>query len=167
MGHQEQASFKTPTRIPRPVSMVSSPRSPSIRAVPYNHADRPVHASWAPGNYSPSSWPFPKSTKSSSMSGTSHPSSTPKAAFCLQTSKPRDLGAATTRRPDAHNPHMETMNNDPDSRSGNENVATGDRTSSHAGNHDQTTRDRSSDGHESIITQIYAPHQSSATVAGM
>ncbi|KAK3303102.1 uncharacterized protein B0T15DRAFT_402399 [Chaetomium strumarium] len=58
---------KSPTRIPRPTFMATSPRTPSIRAVPYSHTARTAPASRASGRYSPSSWPFPKSEESSSL----------------------------------------------------------------------------------------------------
>ncbi|KAK3904223.1 hypothetical protein C8A05DRAFT_42662 [Staphylotrichum tortipilum] len=59
-----------PSRIPRPTFMAASPRTPSIRAVPYSHMDRVAATSKAAGNYSPSSWPFPKSAKPSSLDAT-------------------------------------------------------------------------------------------------
>ena len=65
-----EPTSQTPTRIPRPTFMATSPRSPStpsIRAVPYSHMDRINTSCGTGGSYSPSSWPFPKSTKSSAL----------------------------------------------------------------------------------------------------
>ncbi|KAK4145669.1 uncharacterized protein C8A04DRAFT_35705 [Dichotomopilus funicola] len=58
---------RTPTRIPRPSFAASSPRAPSIRAVPYSHLDRVGATSKMAGNYSPSNWPFKNPTENRSM----------------------------------------------------------------------------------------------------
>ncbi|KAL2187082.1 hypothetical protein L209DRAFT_764075 [Thermothelomyces heterothallicus CBS 203.75] len=57
---------KTPTRIPRPTSPAASPRTPSIRAVPYSAITRVRTASMMEGSYSPLSWPFPRTADCSS-----------------------------------------------------------------------------------------------------
>ncbi|KAL2265940.1 hypothetical protein VTJ83DRAFT_5292 [Remersonia thermophila] len=66
-----------PSRIPRPTFMEnlpSSPRPPSIRRVPYGYMERPSTAPGLGGNYSPSSWPFPKQNPTMSTSRNSKPS---------------------------------------------------------------------------------------------
>ncbi|KAK4234988.1 hypothetical protein C8A03DRAFT_46785 [Achaetomium macrosporum] len=140
MGSLDSAS-KSPTRIPRPTFMATSPRTLSIRAVPYNHTDQVASASRTSGRYSPSSWPLPKSVESSSL----------------------ELWLATTPRRKAQSDN-DAMKRAESIRSGHRATASAASSLTATDSILQTARDEVSRGHvraeasfHSVETQIYAP----------
>lgn len=78
----------------------------------------------------------------------------------------RDLSTTTGLRYEAHNSNTDTMNDNSTTRPIQQGIAIGPRVSSLGGTRDQASRDRASSGHESVVTQIYAPRHSNATVSG-
>ncbi|KAK4039517.1 hypothetical protein C8A01DRAFT_47005 [Parachaetomium inaequale] len=141
---------KTPTRIPRPTFMAASPRTPSIRAVPYSHTDRVATASGMAGSYSPLSWPFPKSAKCSSL----------------------DLSAAATQQRDARDARDADRNNmsRTESMKSNHPATPSAASAATATRSFQMAQDRLSTAHrrdvsfDSVETQIYAPRQRDSSV---
>ncbi|KAK4149331.1 hypothetical protein C8A00DRAFT_47037 [Chaetomidium leptoderma] len=139
----------SPTRIPRPTFMAASPRTPSIRAVPYSHTDRAATASMLARSHSPSNWPFPNTTKPS----------------------PLDLSVTVTQDRDARGADLKNMSRSGSMKSRHRTTASAASASTMTGSLHQTARDGPSGGHTranvslcSVETQIYAPTHGGGSV---
>ncbi|KAH6842594.1 hypothetical protein B0I37DRAFT_393115 [Chaetomium sp. MPI-CAGE-AT-0009] len=133
--------LKTPTRIPRPTFETASPRTPSIRAVPYNPMNEVRTASRMTGDYSPTSWPFPKSAKRPSL----------------------DLSETTTQHRDAPDADCNNINRTESIKSRHRATASVASEATMTGsfqmtkNEVSTARSRADVSRDSVETQIYAP----------
>ncbi|KAK3294957.1 uncharacterized protein B0H64DRAFT_324024 [Chaetomium fimeti] len=144
--------LKTPTRIPRPTFVTASPRTPSIRAVPYSPMNEVVTASRMTGGYSPTSWPFPKSAKRSSL--------TDRLSSLIAS---RDLSETTTQHCDAPDADRNNINRTENTRLSHQATASGaseatmTRSFQMPKSEVSTARIRADVSRDSVETQIYAP----------
>ncbi|EAQ84710.1 predicted protein [Chaetomium globosum CBS 148.51] len=155
--------LKTPTRIPRPTFVAASPRTPSIRAVPYNAVDGVTTASSMTGSYSPTSWPFPKSAKRLSLYDRLHCVDAGRLFLLIAS---RDLPTAATQHCDAPGASCSDINQTESAKSHHRTTASTASEATIIGsfqmakNEVSMARGRADVSRDSVETQIYAPRHS-------
>lgn len=161
--------LKTPTRIPRPTFVAASPRTPSIRAVPYNAVDGVTTASSMTGSYSPTSWPFPKSAKRLSLYDRLHCVDAGRLFLLIAS---RDLPTAATQHCDAPGASCSDINQTESAKSHHRTTASTASEATIIGsfqmakNEVSMARGRADVSRDSVETQIYAPRHSESNAIG-